>query len=169
MAIGLVVAIVAAASFATTQVFAETPFVTNPESTLVTRIAEKFGLKKNDVQAVFDKERADRRAEIEVKYMNQLDQDVKAGKITEAQKKLIVSKRKELETKREEYMRSMQGKTKAEIVAAREVNRTTMEAERKSLEDWAAKNNIDIKYLKGGYMIFGGKGHGGGMMRGGKF
>lgn len=41
----------------------------------------------------------------------------------------------------------MQGKSPDELKAAMSANKVTMEAERKSLEDWAKQNGIDIKYL----------------------
>lgn len=102
----------------------------NPFSTLVQKIADKFGLKKEDVQAVFDQDRADRQIEMEKKYLARLDQLVKDGKITEAQKQLIINKHKERKT-------------------IREANKTKMETERKELEDWAKQNNINPQYLFG--------------------
>ncbi len=97
----------------------------NSMQSIVQKIADRFGLKKEDVQAVFDQERQDRQAEKEARYMSYLDQLVKDGKITEEQKQLIIQKHKEIEA-----------------------NRIT---ERKTLEDWASKNGIDIRYLMGGF------------------
>lgn len=139
----------------------------NPMSSLVQKIADKFGLKKEDVQAVFDQDRAEhqvemeakraeRQAEMETKYKAQLDQDVKDGKITEAQKELILAKRKELEASRQAEMQNMQGKTAEERKAAMEAKKTEMEKKRKELEDWAKQNGIDLKYLMGGFGRHGG-------------
>lgn len=153
---GLTVAILGAGVLTSTQVFAQTSNDTT--SSIVQKIADKFGLNKSDVQAVFDQEKSDREASMEAKFESQLDQDVKDGKLTDAQKQLIISKRKELESTRQTQMQSMQGKSQDEIKAAMEANKATMESERKSLEDWATKNGIDIKYLMGGFGMRGGMG-----------
>ncbi len=156
---GLTVAVLGAGVLTSTQVFAQTSG--DPMSSIVQKIADKFGLNKTDVQAVFDQDRADRKTAMEGKFESQLDQAVKDGKLTDAQKQLIISKRKELETTRQNQMQNMQGKSRDEIKAAMEANRATMEAERKSLEDWAKQNGIDVKYLMGGFGMHGGPGRNG--------
>lgn len=149
----LAVTILSVGVLTSSQVFAQT--TDNPTSSLVQKIADKFGLHKSDVQAVFDQDKSDRKANMEKKSEERLDQAVKDGKITEEQKQLIISKQKELQTTRQTQMQSMQGKSQDEIKAAMEANKSTMEAERKSLEDWAKQNGIDMQYLMGGF------GHGG--------
>jgi hypothetical protein len=123
----------------------------NPMQSLIQRIADKFGLKKDDVQAVFDQDRTDRQAEMEAKNLTQLDQLVKDAKITEAQKQLIINKRKEMESNRQSEMENLKDKTDEEKKAAFETNKTKMDTERKALEEWAAQNGIDVKYLMGGF------------------
>jgi hypothetical protein len=126
---------------------------TNPMSSLVDKLATKFGLEKSQVQAVFDEERAAHQAEMRAKEEERLNTLVSEGKITQAQKQLIISKRQEMETQRESERESMQNMTAEERQAA-------MEAKRTALEQWATQNGIDSKYLK----AFGRGGHG---MRGG--
>jgi hypothetical protein len=123
----------------------------NPMSSLVAKIADKFGLKKEDVQAVFDTDRQERQQEMQTKYEEQLSQDVTDKKITEAQKQLIIAKNKELETNRQAKMESTKNMTDDE-------RKTAMEKERTELESWAKTNGIDLKYLMGG---MGMGGHGG--------
>ena len=147
----LVITIAGAGLFTSTKVFAQSTTGTNPMSSMVQKIADKFGLNKNDVQAVFDQERTERQAEMQAKYETQLTQYVKDGKITEAQKQLILTKHKEIQANRTSEMQSMQGKTQAE-------RKTAMDAKRTELETWATQNGIDVKYLMGG---MGMKGHGG--------
>lgn len=159
---GLTVAILAGGVLTSTQVFAQTSQDrAGSMSLLVQKITDKFGLNKSDVQALFDQDRSDRQANMEIKFETSLSHDVKDGKITEAQKQLIISKRKELESTRQTQMQSMQGKSQDEIKAAMEANKATMESERKSLEDWAKQNGIDIKYLMGGFGMRGGPGRNG--------
>lgn len=114
----------------------------NSMSSLVTRIAEKFGLNKDEVQAVFDADRQERQEKRQEEFQARLDQDVADGKITEAQKELIIAKRNQLEENRRSGD-SLEGLSKEE-------RKSVMEAERKELESWASENNIDPKYLMGG-------------------
>lgn len=118
---------------------------------MIQKIADKFGLNKTDVQAVFDQDRTDRKADMEKKFQTDLDQAVKDGKITDSQKQLIISKRTELQDARKKGMQNMQGKSADEIKAAMEANKSTMESERTALEAWAKQNGIDMKYLMGGF------------------
>ncbi len=120
----------------------------NHMTSLVQKIATKFGLKQADVQAVFDEEHQAREAAMEAKVETQLSQYVSDGKITEAQKQLILQKRKELAAKHETLRATMQNLTPEE-------RKSKMEAERAELDAWAKQNGIDTQYL----MMFGGKGH----------
>lgn len=158
----LVLTIAGIGIFKSTQAFAQDTN-NNPFSTLVQKIADKFQLKKEDVQAVFDQDRTERKAQMETKraerqaegekkYLAQLDQWVKDGKITEAQKTLILNKHKELQSNRPSELQNMQGKTEEEKKAAMEAKKTEMATKRKELEDWAKQNDIDLQYLFGAGM-----------------
>lgn len=111
-----------------------------PMSSLVQKIADKFGLKEADVQAVFDQEKKEHQAKMQQKNEERLSQLVKDGKITDAQKQLILAKSKELVTNRQKNKEKMKNMTADELKA-------TMQSERKALEDWASQNGIDPKYL----------------------
>lgn len=134
------------ALFAATQVHAEDITGRNGQA-IVQKIAQKFGLKETDVQAVFDQNRQDRQKEHETAYEAKLSGYVKEGKITEAQKQLILAKHKELQTAHQQNMQNMQGKTPEEKKAAMEKWQKTMETERAELEAWAKANGIDPTYL----------------------
>jgi hypothetical protein len=158
----IAITILGTGMFASTRVFAQS--ASDPMSTLVTKIADKFGLKKADVQSVFDQDRSDRQAEMEAKFESTLTQAITDGKLTETQKQLIIAKRKELDASRlTSKPEDMQGKTEEERKAAMEANKTKMETERKALEDWAKQNGIDTKYLMGGFGMHGGPGRPGGL------
>jgi hypothetical protein len=133
----------ATSSFAQTMSTAD-----NSMTSLVQKIATKFGLKQADVQAVFDEEHQAREAAMQAKVETQLSQFVTDGKITEAQKQLILQKRKELDAKRATQRATMQNLTPEE-------RKSQMDAERAALDKWAQQNGIDTQYL----MMFGGKGH----------
>ena len=114
---------------------------TDPFTSLIQKIAQKFNLKEEDVKTVFESHREERQKEMQQKYLDYLTQAVKDGKITEAQKQLLISKHDEIKDKREE-------------------NRENRQAEITALNKWATDNKVDIKYL----MPFG-KGHGMGMRK----
>ncbi len=145
----LTLTVIGTGALAATKTFAQTTTTTNPMSTLVQKIADKFGLSKTDVQAVFDQDRTDREVEMETKYEQQLAQYVSDGKITEAQKQLILAKHKELEASRQTERQSFEGMTDEQRQTAMEANRSKMEAERTALEQWATQNGIDVSYLMG--------------------
>lgn len=125
----------------------------NPISSLVQKIADRFGLNIDEVQEVFDQDRQERQEEMQARFEERLSSDVSDGQITEGQKQLILEKREELEQVRQLNMESMNGLTEEE-------RRSAMESEREELEAWANENSIELKYLMGGFGMRGG-GHGG--------
>lgn len=106
------------------------------EQTLVDKIATKFNLKKDDVQAVFDQDREEHRQERQQKLEERLSKAVSDGKITEQQKALILDKLQEMQT----YMESLKDKTPKE-------RHNLMKAKRDELTNWAKDNNIPLQYL----------------------
>lgn len=121
----------------------------NPMSSLVQKIATKFNLNQSDVQAVFDASRQERQTQMKAKVESQLTQWVTEGKITEAQKQLILQKQQELQATRQSNRTNMQSLTPQE-------RQTQKAAKRAELQAWAKDNGIDIQYL----MPMGGKGFG---------
>lgn len=129
--------------FATQTAFAQSAdTVTNtaPMASLVQRISTKFGLKSEDVQAVFDQEMQERHAQHQANETARLDKLVTDGKLTDAQKQLILTKREEMKTQMKANMESLKNKTPEE-------RKVAMEAHHKSLEEWATQNNIDVQYI----------------------
>lgn len=151
------IAIVIASSSVTAKAYAQAaPNGGDRMQSLVQKLASRFGLKTSDVQAVFDQDRTDRRAAMQANYEARLTRLVKDGKITEAQKTLILAKHQELAAKRQSEMQAMQGKTAEERRALMQSRKTVREAERTEIEAWAKANGIDVTYVMG----FGGMGHG---------
>lgn len=122
---------------------------TNPMSGLVAAIAAKFNLNARDVQAVFDGQKtqmeADRKtkmAEMETKRLQDfadiLAKAVSVGRLTQAQADLVTAKESELKAAQTGF----EGKTPEE-------RRAAMEAQAKSLKQWATDNNIPEAYLSG--------------------
>ena len=125
---------------------------------LAQKLAEKFGLNKDQVlQVVTDHHKAvqtERHAEMKMKMEERLTKLVADGKLTEAQKQLILTKQIELHTAREAEMQALKDKTPEERKAA-------MEKHRSELEALAKANNIDLQYVA----PFGGKGFRHGMRK----
>lgn len=128
---------------------------TNPQSSLVQKIADTFHLDKSKVQAVFDEDRTAREAERETQYEARLTQAVKDGQLTEAQKALVLAKHKELEAARKTAMDAAKSSDQATSQADR---KAAMDKQKADIDAWAKANNIDAKWLMGGGM--GGHGHG---------
>ncbi|MDB5183053.1 MAG: hypothetical protein JWO47_837 [Candidatus Saccharibacteria bacterium] len=123
------------------------------ETSIVDKIAAKFGLKKADVQAVFDQNRADHEASRLTKLQTKLKAGVTAGTITQAQSDAIVAEFKSLQTTRDANRGKMSTMTAAERKAARE-------AEKTAFDKWVSDNKIPTEYAN---MLHGGghRGHGG--------
>ncbi len=128
----------------------------DPMSSLVQKIATKFNLSQDDVQAVFDEEHEERHTQMEANFEQQLSQYVSDGKITEQQKQLIIEKRKEMASERESSKDNFKNLSEDE-------RKTQMNAKKTELEAWAKENGIDLQYLmpKGGRGGPGMAGHGG--------
>jgi hypothetical protein len=124
---------------------AATDTSTDPMSGLVQKIADKFNLNKDEVQAVFDAQRTEMEAERTQEMKDRLAQAVKDGKLTQDQADKITAKLAEMKANRED----LSGKTPEERHEA-------MKAARDEIKKWAEDNNIPMEYLR----IVGG-GHGG--------
>lgn len=108
--------------------------------TIVQRIAQRFGLKENDVQGVFDEHKADHRAEMKTKLDEKLTQSVKDGKLTEAQKQSIIAKMEELKSQRDAEREKFKTMTPQE-------RKQAMETTGQDLETWAKAQGIDSSLL----------------------
>ncbi len=106
-------------------------------TTLVERIATKFGLKTSEVQSVFDGHRAERQREMQDRFSERLDEMVSAGKITKEQKALIIAKHTELQSQRGKDIDTWRDLTPQE-------RRAQMQKRRDELEAWAKEHGIDV-------------------------
>lgn len=139
----------------------DTTSKTNPMDSLVSAVATKFNLNKDEVQKVFDEQHTAMEQERENEVKDELAQAVRDGKLTQAQSDAILAKRAELQKEREANRTSDQSTSKTDRKAAMDTKRT-------ELETWAKEQGIDTQYLR---FVFGhgGRGHGDhGGMRGDK-
>ena len=121
---------------------------TDPMSGLVSAIATKFNLKKDNVQKVFDEQRTQMETQREQEVKDQVAQLVKDGKLTQAQADKINAKRAELVKEREANRTSEQNLTDAQ-------RKTKMEERKTALDTWLKDNSIDSQYA---YLLMGGRG-----------
>lgn len=103
---------------------------------IIDRISTKFNLNKDEVQAVFEEERAAREAEHAQKMEDRLTAAVAEGKLTEEQKAKIIAKLEELKASREGWNDK-----------APEERKATKQHLHEDLEQWAEDNNIPTEYL----------------------
>lgn len=126
----------------------------NLMNNLVNAIAQKFNLNVNDVQQVFDEQKAQmdvqREQKKEQEFTSRLSQAVADGKLTQEQANKISAKRAEIEAQKT----SLESKTPEET-------RTAMKEQLNSLKQWATDNNIPQEYLFFGWFGMG-RGHRGG-------
>ncbi len=110
---------------------------TNPMSSLVTAIAQKFNLPTAEVQTVFDTQRAQHEAEKDARAKTHLDADVVAGKLTQAQEDALIAKQKEGKT----FMETLKDKTPEE-------RKTAMKTQMEETAQWMKDNNIPSQYTR---------------------
>lgn len=124
--------------FGTGYVSAQANDTTN--TTLVQKIATKFGLNQTDVQAVFDEHRDEHHQQMQARFEEKLTQLVKDGKITEEQKTRIIAKFNEMKQQKETTRETMQNMTPEERKAAHDTKQEELKA-------WAEANGIDVNVL----------------------
>jgi hypothetical protein len=81
----------------------------NPvHASLITKIAQKFNLKEEDVKAVFESVRDEQREQMKKDREDRLSKAVEDGVITQSQKESLISKMEENFEKRKENREEMQ-------------------------------------------------------------
>lgn len=126
---------------------------------MVQRMVEKFNLNTDEVLKMVEEDRTERRTERESELKVTLDQAVKDGKITEAQKTVILAKHEEIQAKIE-ALGTLTGSER----------RTKMTEIRTEMNEYLASQGIDESIMPGPRGPQGGEGQGtgfgGGMHRG---
>lgn len=117
---------------------------TNPMSSLVNAISQKFNLNTADVQQVFEQHQVQmheqRQVEMQSRLQSKFGELVSSGKLTQQQVDQILAKHAELQKEMQTNKVNFEGKTQAERQAL-------MKQHKEVLEIWAQENNIPIEYL----------------------
>lgn len=133
-------------------------------NSLINSFVQKFNLNESDVEEVFTQHReqmqTERRAEMKKQHEERLDKAVADGKITAAQKDLVLAKIEETQAQKDEVRK--EGKE------FREERRAEMQKHRDEMKKWASDNGIpeDVMGVGKNKQNGGGRGGmGGGMYR----
>ncbi len=105
---------------------------------LVEKIASRFNLNQDEVQAVFDEARDEKHAEHQAELSENLQAKVDDGTITAEQMTLIEQKLEEKRAQRE---------ANRDQDLTREERRVQHEQEREEFKTWAEENNIPLEEL----------------------
>jgi anti-sigma28 factor (negative regulator of flagellin synthesis) len=108
------------------------------DNTLVQKIADKFGLKQSDVQAVFDQDRASHFADMQAKRTAALKQAVTDGKLTQAQADYITKAWADIDAQRP-----------SDGSKPTDAQRTAMKTKVEALRDWLKQQNLDLRSIAG--------------------
>lgn len=164
-------AVVISGAVGAQKVFADS---TNNGLSVVERLSQRFNLKSDEVEQVFEEERTERQQERRQQQEEKLNQLVADGKITEDQKQLILSKCEEQQAEQEgnrgEKRGTMKNLTNEERQAEMKARQSERDSHRQEMENWLKENGIDTTLLSElGLGGFQGGTHGGGHggMRGG--
>ena len=113
---------------------------------IVQKLVERFGLNETEVREVFDEVRGERRAEMQAKHEERLNQAVSDGIITEEQKTVIMTKHEQMKVNRGNFKDLTQ-----------EERQTQREIRREEMKIWVEGQGIDLKEL---HQSMGGPGKG---------
>jgi len=133
-------ATIGASSIGAATAFAATPGTHPQVDNLVKAIATKFNLQTNEVQRVFDEQRAlgqaTRQAERIQHIKESLAKAVTDGKLTQAQADLVTAKRAELEANKPDPSKNTPEEMKK-----------IMQTHRDELQSWAKENDIPLRFI----------------------
>lgn len=111
---------------------------------IIQKLVERFGLNETDVQTVFDEVKQEKQSLMQERFEERLNQAVGDGKLTEAQKQLVLDKHQEMVVNRQENKEDWHDMTFEQI-------RIYKQEYKEDLENWATQNDIDLQYLFGGF------------------
>lgn len=163
----LVIATFALAFAGSSWAFAQQAYARGPKNqdTLISMLATKFGKSPDEVRAVFIQFQTQNQTERYDAQTARLDQAVEDGKLTVAQKQLILDKlaqeRKERSTEQEAWKLLSPEQRQIQMAS----RRARMDNHREELNAWAKSNSIDQQYVLRG-QVENGQGIMGGTRRG---
>jgi hypothetical protein len=116
------------------------------DDSIVQRIAQRFSLNEGDVEAVFNEQRIEMGTQMQARLEDELNDAVKAGKLTEVQKQKILAKRTELRNEHQDQLlefKAGENPTQEEFEAIRASHQQDLD----ELKQWAEDNDVPYEYL----------------------
>lgn len=107
---------------------------------IVQRIAQRFNLNQSDVQKVFDEAHQEKRTQMQTKLEDRLNQAIKDGKITEAQKTAILNKLQEQKNNKPS-IEQFKNQTP-------EQRKQAMQQKKTEFENWVKQNGLTLQTLQ---------------------
>lgn len=147
---GAAIATIGLTGVATTAFAAADTATDTTKTSLVDKIATKFNLNKDEVQAVFDENREERHAAMEAKRTETLAQLVSDGKLTQAQADHVTSVWEEMKTLHD-------GTSPRDMT---EAQREAMKTKMDEFKTWLDEQGLDLHDLGVGMGPGGKGGHG---------
>lgn len=111
------------------------------QGSLAQKISQRFNVSQDKVEEVLDEMRAEREAMRLMRFEERLDGYVSEGKLTSAQKDLLMDKREEMMAKKDELAN-----------LSFDERRAKMEEYRKSIDAWLTQNGITVPVFEKGRM-----------------
>ena len=124
----------------TTSSLALAQSTTGGYTSIVQRIAERFGVSEDEVQQVFDEVHADHRTQKQENFTASLDESVASGDLTDTQAQLILDKKEDM-IAFHESLKDMSPEEKQEA----------FQNHKEELKQWAEENDINTNELFGGH------------------
>ncbi len=134
-----VIAIAAASIMGAASVSAQN---TEARTSMIQQLAAKLGIEESKVQTAMDSIHTERQAAMQQQMEDKLTQAVADGKITEAQKQLILKKHAEMKAEHQSDWEAMKNMSPQE-------RREERQSHRAKLEAWADENGIDMSLFFG--------------------
>ncbi len=136
----------------TSKISAQQDLSLNGSETLVQRLASKFNLNNDEVQATVDEYRAERQAErqaqIQAHFESKLQELIDEGSLTQDQANLLRQRQEQMRAEREAEKDAWQNMSPEEKQAAKQEHRNEMQSKRAECETWAQDNGIDPAVMK---------------------
>lgn len=110
------------------------------QGSLAQKISQRFNVSPDKVEEVLDEMRAEREAMRLMRFEERLDGYISEGKLTTAQKDLLMDKREEMMAKKDEF-----------LSLSFDERRAKMDEYRKSLDSWLSQNGITVPVFGEGH------------------
>lgn len=110
------------------------------QGSLAQKISQRFNVSPDKVEEVLDEMRAEREAMRLMRFEERLDGYISEGKLTTAQKDLLMDKREEMMAKKDEF-----------LSLSFDERRAKMDEYKKSLDSWLSQNGIIVPVFGEGH------------------